>query len=147
MDLMYGFHPIYRRFIIISMIALVFINISLICQEINTQIEDKFNILAKMRKVMEGGILGFGWFTLSDLVIFLIVKRFMMKVNFSTLMVINCLIGLTTSWAYIFLMGYLFLDLIQIYGFQIHCTELIVFQFIVILHTYMVNWKPQFLVV
>ena len=42
MNSMNEFRPIYRRYII-SMIALVFVDIALICHEINTRIEDQFN--------------------------------------------------------------------------------------------------------
>ena len=129
---------VFRRFIIL-MIALVFVNISLICHEINTQTEDQFNVLAKIRHLMEGIILYNIFFIISHSLIFVETE-----LRISAAIIINYSYGVVFSLFNFLLIDYVFPDWIRKYRIEMHCIELIVFQISVILQTILLNWMQQF---
>ena len=136
---------VFRRFIIL-MISLVFVNISLICHEINTQSENRLNgfrldLVNNYRITTILIIL----YILSRMATLVIVKRY--RVNTQTFRRIRrFLIPFSSAMAYIYMYFecYVFPDWTAKYRIEMHCTELIVFQMTVVLHTSMLNWKPHF---
>ena len=138
--------PIQRRYIFLT-IALVSIDITLIYHEFNIRFEDYFNgFFGYIDLIFKLAILSIIIIIHSNLVTQIIMKRYGIKSQ-KNQCIISGLIGFPTKMVYIFLKFYVFLDWTQRFRFQIHCTELIVFQFSVILDTILVNWKPEFFVV
>ena len=133
---------VFRRFIIL-MISLVFVNISLICREINTQSENRFigfrlDFITIWRLITIFIIL----VILSRMATLVIVKRY--RINTQTFRNIRkCLNPFSSAMVYIYFKFYVFPDWTQKYRIEILCSELIVFQMTVVLHTSMLIWKPS----
>ena len=143
----FDFELIYRRYIFL-MIALVFVDITLICHEINTRIEDQFNEFnSYIALIINLTILSFIFYFPSFLITMLIVKRYGLKaIVFGVHIygfIINYLTFLPMALVYIYFKFFAFFDWTQKYRIEIHCIELIVFQVMAIVDTILDNWKPE----
>ena len=150
MDSHFVFNAVHRLCIIL-MIALVFVHIIVICHEINTRSEVKFNgfFIRFISVIFDETLLLITLVLHSFMITLLIVKR--CKLNGTSLrkrifrFVIFCFILLSMAMVCIYFKFYVFSDWTQKYRIEILFTELIVFQISVIIATYMVIWKPEFL--
>ena len=134
---------VFRRFVIL-MISLVFVNILLICHEINTQSENRFiGFRLDLVTIYRITTIFVTLYIFSSMATLVIVKRY--KVNSQAFRNIRkCLIPFSSAMVYIYFKFYVFPEWTQKYRIEIYCTELIVYQITGILHTILVNWKPDF---
>ena len=134
---------VFRRFIIL-MIGLVFVNISLICREINTQSENRFNgFFNDLVIIFRQTNLLLTFFNVPRIVTLVFVKWYRIKAEtYSSIE--DGLLVFSLAMVYMYLEFCLSPKWTEKYRIEILCTELIVFQMMAVLHTILLIWKPKF---